>query len=96
MTSINEDLLKIVKTQQGQITQLIKQNGGLIAALAKKGGYQKKEDKVTFKKEVNEADPTKKKGYRCAICGKHRKTEECLELDKNKARSKEGWKSIFA
>ena len=29
MTSTNEDLLKIMKTQQEQITQLIKQNGEL-------------------------------------------------------------------
>ena len=95
MTSTNEDLLQIVKTQQGQITQLIKQNGELTAALAKKGGEQKKE-RGTFEGGANEADPAKKKGYGCAICGKHRKTSECLELDKNKAKRKEGWKSIFA
>jgi hypothetical protein len=94
MTSTDEDLLQIVKTQQGQITQLIKQNGELTAALAKKGGEQKKE-RVIFEGATSEADPTKKKGYGCAICGKHRKTEECLELDKNKAKRKEGWKSIF-
>ena len=86
MTSTNEDLLKIVKTQQEQITQLIKQNGEFTTALAKKGGNQKNEEKVTFEKDNNEADPTKKKGYGCAICGKHHKTEDCLELDKNKAR----------
>ena len=38
MTSTNEDLLKIVKTQQEQSTQLIKQNGDLTTALTKKGG----------------------------------------------------------
>jgi len=64
--------------------------------LAKKGRNQAREDKVTFEKGTNEAEPTKKKGYGCAICGKHRKTEECLELDKNKARRKDEWKSIFA
>ena len=54
-----------------------------------------KEDKVTFEKDTNDADPTKKKGYGCVICGKHRKKEECLELDTNKAKRKEGRKSIF-
>ena len=49
-----------------------------------------KEDKVTFEKDTNDADPTKKKGYGCASCGKHCKTEEYLELDKNKAKRKEG------
>ena len=77
MTSTNKDLLQIVKTQQEQITQLVKQNGELTATLAKRGG-QRKEDKVTLKKDTNDADPTKKKGYGCAICGKHHKTEEYL------------------
>ena len=58
MTSTNEDLLKIIKTQQEQITQLIKQNGELTTALAKKGGNQKREEKVTFEKDTNETDPT--------------------------------------
>ena len=61
MTSTNEDLLKIVKTQQEQITQLIKQNGELTTALARKGGNQAREEKSTLEKGNNEADPAKKK-----------------------------------
>ena len=95
MTNTNEDLLAIVKTQQTQTTQLIKQNGELTAALGKKTPPNKKEKRITFK-GAEEAQPTRKKGFGCAICGKHSKTEECLELEKNKGKRKEGWKSIFA
>ena len=95
MTSTNEDLLKIVKTQQTQITQLIKQNGELTEVLAKKGGEQK-EKKVTFEKAATEAEPVKTRGYGCGICGKHKNTADCLELEKNKDKRRKGWKSRFA
>ena len=97
MTSTNEDLLKIVKEQQKQISQLIKQNGELTLALTKKesNSSNKKEETNNNQREERSSGENKK-NYGCTICGKHRKTSECLELDVNKHKRKEGWKSIYA
>jgi len=97
MTSTNEDLLKIVKEQQKQISQLIKQNGELTLALTKKeSNSSSKKEETNNNQREDRSSGENKKNYGCTICGKHRKTSECLELDVNKHKRKEGWKSIYA
>ena len=110
MTSTNEDLLKVVKEQQQQISALIKQNGELTTALSKKGGNEGNnnrgnESNTNKRNSGNNENGNRgndsnngreKRSYGCAICGKHRTTSECLELKKNKHKRKEGWTSIFA
>jgi len=96
MTSTNEDLLKIVKKQQKQISQLIKQNGKLTFALTKKENNSSKKDEANNNQGEDKNNGENKKSYGCTICGKHRKTNECLELDVNKHKRKEGWKSVYA
>ena len=111
MTTTNEDLLKIVKEQQNQISQLIKQNRELTTALGTKRNNNNNNNgnsnsnsnsnnrnnnrnrNNTRNNERNSGD--EKPNYGCTICGKHSKTEECLELERNKGKRKENWKSIF-
>ncbi len=107
MTSTNEDLLKVVKEQQQQISALIKQNGELTTALSKKGGNEGNNNRGNDNNNSRRIsgnnnrgndgnEGREKKSYGCAICGKHRTTSECLELEANKHKRKEGWKSIYA
>ena len=119
MTSTNEDLLKIVKEQQNQISQLIKQNGELTSAMGTKNtttnnnnngnsnssgsnsnsnnqNNNRNNNRNRNNNKNNERNSgDKKTNYGCTICGKHSKTEECLELEQNKGKRKENWKSIF-
>jgi len=126
MSTTNEDLLGIVKKQQDQITQLIKQNGELTTALAKNTNGNSNNNNNSNRNNNNRnrnnnnnnnnnnnksnnndnnnnnENKTENSGaaefgnYGCKICGKHKYTKDCLELEQNKGRRREGWKSQFA
>ena len=105
MSNSNEDLLKVVHRISEQNTELIKQNSALIAKLGI-GSEPTVPPKPTPKPApkppgaATAAAPacnpaTKKKNFGCGICGRHKHTHECLELERNAEKHKPGWNSIF-
>jgi len=46
-------------------------------------------------KAEDKAEPREFGNYGCKICGKHTNTRDCLELEQNKDKRREGWKSQF-
>jgi len=69
MTSANEDLLKNVKEQQKQISQLIKQNSELTFVLTKKENNSSKKDEANNNQGEDRNNGENKKSYGCTICG---------------------------
>ena len=104
MSDTADDLLTIVKKQQNQIDELIKQNGELTHALSankptaipknRERNRERERERKERRASREKAEPPKDSGG-CAVCGRRHETAKCWELDKNKAGRPEWWKSYF-
>ena len=96
MSSSAEEMLAIIKKQAEHIDKLVENNVKLTAAISKRWAANPRPSRPTTKnaEDAEEATAKKKKG-KCTICGKLRDTVKCFELEKNKDKRDEGWKSIY-
>ena len=109
MTNHHNDMLKVVQQQQATIDKLTstieKQQATiekLTAQVSKKGQTNntrnrgnptKKGQKKNDEEKSNDGPPT---DLGCGICGMHKFTKDCYELEHNAHLRPEGWKSRFA
>ena len=98
MSNAHDDLLSVVKKQQSQIDELVKQNGQLTTLLSKLDilGKTTATSATVDDKKTIPSNKTKRGGgndRKCKICGDFHLTEFCWELEANKARRPDGWKS---
>ena len=98
MSNAHDDLLSVVKKQQSQIDELVKQNGHLTTLLSKVDilGKTMATNATVDDKKTIPSNKVKRGGgnnRKCKICGDFHSTEFCWELETNKARHPDGWKS---
>ena len=84
--------------------KLTEQNSNLVEALAKAkasrgggggGGRGGGGGGDSSRSTTNNSQDGNSKRPKCAICGKVHKTENCFELEKNRDKLSDNWKSIF-
>ena len=95
MSTSSEEMLAIIKKQSEQIDKLVDNNAKLTEAISKRGAAKHRPTRPTATKaEEVEESPSRKKD-KCGICRKHSNTKNCFELEQNKDKRPEHWKSIF-
>ena len=95
MSTSAEEMLAIIKKQAEQIDKLVDNNAKLTDAISKRGAARSRPNKPTTTKAEEAGESTSKKKDKCGICGKHYNTKNCYELEQNKEKRPEHWKSIF-
>ena len=102
MSDSQDDLLGIVKKQQIQIDELIRQHGELTKSIEKMSNNRPpRNDRRNNKRSDNAKDEKKDAAAtgdrpKCGICGmRSHPTKKCWELEQNKGDRPPNWKSIF-
>ena len=102
MSDSNSELLEIIKKLNQQNEKLTEQNTKLSESLSKakssRGGGGGKRNKGEDGGDSGSSSGSANsmcKPPKCGICGKKHKTENCFELEKNKDKHSDNWKSIF-
>ena len=107
--SDHKEQMAAMKTKDEQIANLIEQNSKLVSTLSKmKVSTDAAADKGRARPAANQAGgkqqprcseaELKRRGKDdwCGLCGRHKKTNECFELEINAHKRPAGWVSLFA
>ena len=111
MSDSSSELLKNIKKMNQQNEKLTEQNTKLVEALVKAkssrtggggggkgsgGGGDSGGSVNSNGGSVNSGNGnSRRQPPKCGICGKMHKTENCFELEKNKEKRSDNWKSVF-